>query len=349
MDQKKKAYFDELNIFRALLIFWVVVGHSTEEGLGVGGLFHTYAYSFHMYGFFVLSGILFASKLKRIEGVKDMGAAVFERFKRLIIPYLFFSLVSYALKFVFEKYALNSISKNIFLDLLTGTDNPNGGIWFLHALFVISVLAILLCKLPDWLNLTVFTGLYFASPFLAVDGISVLNRTLRYGMFFFFGIFIAKYYGRISEAVCGFFKKRLNLSAALTVVYFGFSLMIVFAVFAKDIKATSYQNFLFLTLVILFNVLVHYLLAHTANAIAPLKKPLTVIGDYGMDIYLIGYYVQIAIRVVLGQMLGAPDVLCSVLMLVFGLLAPIPISKYIIRKFRLTSAVMLGAFPKKDK
>lgn len=64
---------------------------------------------------------------------------------------------------------------------------------------------------------------------------------------------------------------------------------------------------------------------------------------------MFGYYVQIAIRVVLGTMLGVPYVLYSLLMCVLGLLLPIPISKYIVRKIKLAKMLMLGEFTKKDK
>lgn len=68
------------------------------------------------------------------------------------------------------------------------------------------------------------------------------------------------------------------------------------------------------------------------------------IGDYGMDIYMIGYYVQIAIRVILYSMLNVNVHICSASMFIFAIIIPIPLSKYIIRKFKLTNAVMLGNF-----
>lgn len=78
-----------------------------------------------------------------------------------------------------------------------------------------------------------------------------------------------------------------------------------------------------------------------------IKKPANIIGNYGMDIYMIGYYVQISIRVVFGSMLGLPYLFYSICMFIFGLVLPIPISKYIVRKIKILRILVLGDFSKK--
>lgn len=62
------------------------------------------------------------------------------------------------------------------------------------------------------------------------------------------------------------------------------------------------------------------------------EKLWMVLGDYGMDIYMIGYYVQQAIFVVCGKILGFDYLVYAWMMLFLGLIAPIFLSKYVVRK-----------------
>ena len=94
------------------------------------------------------------------------------------------------------------------------------------------------------------------------------------------------------------------------------------------------------------NIVIYYLLSVVINAFVKLKKPFMTIGNYGIDIYLIGYYVMITLRVLMKSMLGLPYLVYSLSMFVFGLLLPIPISKYIVRKVRILRILALGDYKK---
>ncbi|MBR0411948.1 MAG: acyltransferase [Eubacterium sp.] len=339
---QEKKYYDELNIMRALVIFWVTAGHSFNKGATLGGFLHGYAYTFHMAALFLLSGLLFYKKAESIDSVKSGVAVIKDRFLRLIIPYLFYSAVSYVLKMFFEKYANNKLSSNIIIDLLLGENNPNGGLWFLHTLFVLCVVAVLLCKVPH----LVLTGVFFAikifTLFVPVE-IPVIGMVMHFGFWFFAGMSLYTCYPK----VIGFMTEKLKNSKLLYggcfVLLFGAGIFGVYmGVFAN--KESDYTTFL----ICLANIVAWYMISVTVSTTGVLKAPLMVVGNYGMDIYMMGYYVQIAIRVALGSMLGVPYAIYSVLMLILGLLLPIPVSKYIVRKFRITSFVMLGDYKKKE-
>ena len=55
-----------------------------------------------------------------------------------------------------------------------------------------------------------------------------------------------------------------------------------------------------------------------------------------------GYYVQQAIVVICGKILGLDYLIYAWLMLIFGLIAPIILSKYIVRNNRILSTLILG-------
>lgn len=342
MAEIKKKYYDELNIFRSLIIIWVVIGHSFNSGNDFLGLLHVYAYSFHMKAFILLSGLLFAKKLKAVNGFKDGLMLVKDRFLRLMVPYFFYTAVSIVLKIFLDEYANNKLSMSVIKNSLLGVSNPNGGLWFLYALFVISVFAVLLSWLPSWAGLlisAVLYGVYLCVPVLAVT--PIVNFITCFGIYFFIGVYLYEHYDKISEAMNEFVNSRKTISTAVALIYLPAAFMIT-VVLARGVQARSIQYFL----LALMNITVYYLLSVVINAFIKIKKPFMTVGCYGMDIYLIGYYVQITLRVLLKSMLGMPYLVYSAAMFVFGLLLPIPISKYIVRKFRILRIFALGDYKK---
>lgn len=339
MERTKKVYYDELNIYRALIIFWVVAGHSFEEGTDIFGFFHNYAYTFHMPAFFVISGFLLAPKLKKINGIKETGLAILDRAKRLLVPFYFFSAVSVVLKIIFNRFAKNPfVDDYSLLDFITGANNPNGGLWFLTSLFIISVFLILLHRLPS-------IAVFIITVVLKVLTLFYSPNILTCFFFFYYsiyvsaGVLIRNYYQYIQKAIKLLIKKR-TLSICVTSVLFAVSF--VLSIYCKRMGNLAY-------LYRVFNIVIWFILAVLLNEFEKIKKPFMTMGSYGMDIYVLGYYVQIAIRVIFAQIFGLPVWIYSPMMLIFGLVLPIPISKYFVRKFKLTSALMLGSFPKKDK
>lgn len=344
MAETKHKYYNELNIFRALVIIWVVIGHSTDyNAFFLSGFLKHYAYSFHMQAFFVLSGMLFSKKVSGIDSVKKAWSTIVGRFQRLMIPYFFYSVVSYLMKFFLEKYAFNQLTDNPVLDVLLGKENPNGGIWFLHTLFVFSVVAVLFCKVPPFIMLVLSLGLKIASLFGAIPyfGLSPLKQIYINSVYFFFGIFIYRYYDRISEALKRLLQQKKPLAGIISAVL----AVTTFAVFYLLYK--NRLNFIGMWfLMAIVHILVWYILAVCMNTFNVAKRVLMPIGNYGMDIYLIGYYFQTAVRVIFGTILGTPFWFFTLLMFVLGLWLPIPVSKYFVRKFKWTRRILLGDFSK---
>jgi len=343
MASATKKYYDELNIFRAIVIIWVIIGHSFDAQQDFPGYLHHYAYSFHMKAFFILSGLLFAAALRRIDGVRSAAALTGKRFVRIMVPYFFFTAVSYVLKFFLEKYANNPLSHTIITDALLGRNNPNGGLWFLYTLFWLNVLAILLHRLPAWLSLLLSAVLFVLRMYTGWLSYPIIGNVSAYAVYFFLGLFLAAYYEKISVAVGAAFKKHRALMTTVTLLLTAGSFAAVYFHFIGKIHF-PFNTVLFA----LANTAVAYLFAWLLSSIRPAKRFTMTIGKYGMDIYMLGYYVQITLRVVLMSMLGLPYAVYSAAMCICGLLVPIPISKYIIRKFRITRLLVLGDYSKKE-
>lgn len=342
----QKKYYDELNIFRALIIVWVAIGHSINFELNFIGFFYSYAYSFHMIAFFVLSGFLFESKIKRSrEGIKIALSNIADRAKRLLVPYTFFSIISVILKIFLDNYAYNKLGNNpltVFTNIISGL-SPNGGIWFLYALFLISALAILTCKVNSIIMLIITFGLRILLIFIPIT-INPVDLIFRYSFVFFLGVVIKENYEAISKSFERLFSKKNGtlILSAITIIAG------VISIFAVYLAARNEISDIIKIALSLYNTVLWYLIAQLINRTKAAKKFAMIVGNYGMDIYMIGYYVQIPIRVVFITILGLPYVPCALMMFIFGLLLPIPISKYIVRKVKLFRALMLGDFSKKE-
>lgn len=343
---KSKKYFDELNIFRALVILWVTLGHSTllagdYSSFDLQSFCHGYAYSFHMPALFMLSGMLFSGKFNNSKGIKNKAKVIGDRFTRLMVPYFFYTAVSYLLKMFTEKYAYNELQTGgkAAVDILFGMNNPNGGIWFLNTLFFISLIAVII----NIIDIRIITAGAFAvsllSNFTTVLNFNYTNNICKYSVFFFIGIMLMSKgtYEKISEKITSI--KNKNMLSIISAIGVMLSLAVTYlSLYKTDSEVIKY-------IIIYTNILVWYIVAAAVTVNSKITKKCTMcIGDYGMDIYMIGYYVQIAMRVVLFSMLGLNAHICSFAMFILAIIVPIPVSKYIIRKFKLTNAVMLGNF-----
>ncbi len=344
MAEATKKYYDELNIFRAFVIIWVIIGHSFDNDPHFFGFLHSYAYSFHMKAFFVLSGLLFAKKVLGVTGIKDCLTEIKSRFLRLMVPYAFFTVVSYALKFIFNDYAKNKISREMIINTFTGSMNPNGGLWFLYALFIISVFALLLYKIPAWAGLLITAVMYFLYWQFGLLNYPILCHVSHYGVFFFTGMFIYGYYDRISSSLKGFYERHRAVSGVLSAVMLALSFTAVYLY-----KKSTHREYYFLLILTVFNTVTWYLVSHCVLSLGLFKPALMTVGNYGMDIYMLGYYVQTILRLVLGTWLGIPYLAYSAVLCIAAIVIPIPVSKFIVRKFRITRALVLGDFKKEVK
>lgn len=342
----KKKYFDELNIFRALVILLVTLGHSTiaftdYSSFSLTGLLYGYAYSFHMPALFLLSGMLFSGKFTESKSIKQKSEITLNRFERLMIPYFFYTAVSFVLKLFMQRYAFNPVQTSVktFVDILFGVNNPNGGLWFLNTLFFITLISLLINRIDIRISTVAALILSIITEFTPWLKFEYTKNITIYLVYFLLGILISTKcnYDKISEKFSKI--KNKNLLSIITAICLVLSVTITYLnLFIIDSKILVF-------VIRFFNIFTFYLVACAISVNSTHTKKLTMmIGNYGMDIYMLGYYIQIAIRVVFYTILGLNIYICSFAMFIFPIFITIPISKYIVRKFKITRAVMLGDF-----
>lgn len=251
-----------------------------------------------------------------------------------MVPYFFLTVVTAVLKLLFGAFARNPLNySTLAVDVLIGRNNPNGGLWFLYALFVISIFGILF----DTINRTTLTGtmfvLYMLNTVVFKQSGYVVGFFLSYAWIYFMGGAVRKHlYEKIRNSELLMSAKGMVVIAVVSVGY----MMLAF------VKIYKSQSWFLATVVTIIGVFLLFIIAIQIEHCHCGEKLWMVLGYYGMDIYMIGYYVQQAIFVVCGKILGLDYLIYAWLMLLFGVIAPIFLSKYIVRKSRILSMLILG-------
>lgn len=127
-----------IDIAKCIGIILVLIGHVSKNKN-----IHTFIYSFHMPLFFIISGYLYCYKDNYIK-----NKAI-----KILIPYLFFSVVSFTYWYFIERNIrgqdINPITPLVNIILARGGDENyvyNVALWFLPCLFITEVICHILIK-----------------------------------------------------------------------------------------------------------------------------------------------------------------------------------------------------------
>ncbi len=330
---KAKQFFSELNIMRGMAVLCVVIGHSFDPTIEptILGFLKGFVYCFHMPAFFFISGFLVKEQNLSLG---NKIAKVKHKAERLMVPYLFLTVVTVGLKIVFGVFARNPLNYNtLVVDVLVGRNNPNGGLWFLYALFVISITGILVSGIDLKVLFVISVLLYFLNTLVLHQSGYVLGFFMTYAMYYFGGAVFRKYcYTKIV-------KSKLVISMQCKISILVSTILLIMLAFIY----VYYVNYWLLsTIITVGSIIVLYFWALIVDLGNKGKRIWMTLGEYGMDIYMIGYYVQQSIYVVLGKFLHLDYYVYAWCMLVAGAILPILISKYIVRNNKLLSKLILG-------
>lgn len=320
--EQKKTYYPEINIARGFALLFVTLGHSFPDAVGALGRIYNICYSFHMGLFFILSGFVIARKfISRDYKITD---EIKNKSIRLLIPYFVFSVITLIMKVFTEKYANNPFSLKDSYKILLGI-NPNGGLWFLWTLFVISVIFILLGKLKH--NLIYFAVLSAAAYIINLFVPKIfISGVLRYAVFYAVGIFIYKYYDAFKKYI-------LN-------PYCSSAMLILFCVTHIFRLKTDY-----IVTCLSASIFIMFL----SQSIMKFKDKTKIIytvfnelGTYSYDIYLLSYFIQVPLRVLFKSIFPIPELLLYFLMFTLGTIIPYLASKFILRKVPIFNLLLFG-------
>lgn len=162
------------------------------------------------------SGYLFTTN----EPVKKYGIKkyYFGRLERLMLPYVFVSLVMFLPKLFIAENSGKTLEMNVLKLLCYPRESVLPHLWFLPTLMIISLLAPLFQKIIEnkW-GAAVLAAVTFVLMFLPdVTGYFAVDDVKRYVFWFVFGMITVKYRGNAREQSRG--ARMLAIGAAITYV-----------------------------------------------------------------------------------------------------------------------------------
>ena len=198
-----KEKINWLLILQGWAMLWVIIGHSP-----MGGAYGTdseivmslrnFAYSFHMPCFIFISGYLFY--LTRIRNSMTWRNMFSDKLKRFGIPYIVFSILTLAIK----SMAGGEVSRpvelslyNFFMTFISPGNGPLALLWFILVILwyfalspvwkyvlnrkALSIITIIILLILNIANMPYYQILSFTS-------------TLKFGIYFFLGMIFSKYH-----------------------------------------------------------------------------------------------------------------------------------------------------------
>lgn len=316
-----RRHYPEITVARGLIALLVILGHAFPDGdramadpLARG--IHDFIYSFHMGAFIFIAGFVAAPKL--LEGC-DLRGELRRRFRRLLVPYVCWTAVLLALKQVFGALARQRFSLGEAWKLFVGAEHL-GWLWYLWTLFVISALFLLLFRWHRDARWALAVGLilYLLHP-LIPD--SPLARVAKYAVFYALGV-----WARAHE---GAWARRIDHAAVLAV---GLLLPVAGALAPVPYLLTGCAG----------TALVLWASRRVVKWPGRANDFWRELGERSYDVYLLGYYVQTPVRVVLDRMLHVaywPQVaVCAAL----GLIVPLLLSRHLVPRLGWFRRAFLG-------
>lgn len=333
----EKKYYNEINLWRGIIVILVVLAHSinSTQYPSLLGFMHDYIYIFHMNALFLISGFL-AYKVRLIDNKNSQIEFLKNKSIRLLVPYLFCTIISIILKLFLSEYAKNPLdTKKIPVNVILCIDNPNGGIWFLYVLFILSVIAVLSYKVDIKIivGISILLKIYSLSE-IGDGGIPLISLVSRYAIYYFFGIYIFNKYEHIKERIENNLKIR--------------GLMVVEIIFTIVISYLNIYYFNNKYLDFLLSVMIIYI-SYKSVILIKDNKVLNNCGKHGMAIYIIGYYIQQSIFVIMSKFLGINYNVYWIFMFIIPIIGSLLIDKYIFKKNNLIRFLVLGEKSQKLK
>jgi fucose 4-O-acetylase-like acetyltransferase len=322
--ENRPGEIKEVTLLQSIGIFLVVFGHSYVEmnqhpGDPVLSSFywlHNFIYSFHMPLFMFISGLLFANKNYGQPGL-DYAKYVSSRFKRLLVPYIVISTLTFPIKAVLSKFAVRPVDLSLIAyikSIIYPFSNPIFFYWFLPTLFAVSLLAPILVRLIQGKNRAFFLVAITA----ALIALNIYNpfHSLLFNIKGIAGYLIYFWSGCVfwvvKDKICSVLRS-VPIAAGLLSLLVGINLL-------------GYSNPKLAILAaftgILLALCAAYKFTETGHGI------LGPINGYSYQIYLLSWFPQIFAKILLYDILHLGFYVSFVFMLLGGLFVPLIVTRW---------------------
>lgn len=312
------AFIKFIAYLQVIGIILVVFGHSFHEypddAYGQSLLIYRLCYNFRMPMFMFVSGFLMMYTEFMREKIPSIRRFGLVKIKRLLIPYVVLTLLTYFPRAGLSGFADESVAlsaTNTLKSLYMTEMLPIPYFWFIQASFLLLICTYIVISLsrrfniPDSLTITGLIAASVCLEFIGWDGMNIfgLKQAVFYSMFFIAGIVYCKYFSTID--------KYLPLDSF-------FSFCIAFTVWIATFihwEGTAYvqiSSFFGIAMCIAFARL---MVKHHVTVIDHL------IGANYM-IFLLSWYFNVATQQILSHYVAFPWQVHTLLSLTFGIYVP---------------------------
>ncbi len=312
MNNEKYSYISFLQIVGPI---FVILGHSIN-GLKINGRWYVFSkewiYIFHMPLFFLISGYLFSFR-GFLKG-RSYSRFMANKFKRLLIPYLFWNLLFAVPKCFLQAYIADDTPVNV-LGLLKAFLYPRqniwGHTWFLFGLFIVYSLSPVIEKILkrknlilNFILLLVCIILYLLPIRTEFIALSDIHKDL---LFFILGCLLGQMKKETFLSVMNEYRCFLIFGAVVTSV--------VFVAFYHNVIPFLFIPCTFILLGLL----------SIGTTVTELSKPLERVANDSFAIYILHWPVMIFVRIVMYQILGSNQWLTMAAMCIMGWIIPVTV------------------------
>ena len=300
----EKVILRELDYLKIIGVLLVVIGHCTSIYTGgwvftspvkssVYGLIASYVYTFHVPMLVFVSGAIYYYCRINKEKYSSIKSLIINKFKRLILPFLFVGIL-YSIPI---KYTIGMAYGNIFSNMKSFILGLNTGhLWYLLMLFNIFILFylyesfILNKKYSIVLNLILFSILYISSGFFT--NIFQINRAIQYSIFFYLGY---EFFRSKDKLILKLEKLKSKSILIMTPILIAISLVLILVSKMKLSSIMLSKFFSLINVVIaMICIIICYLIVYLINnrmkniiLKEKIDKLINIIGKYSFNIYLL--------------------------------------------------------------
>lgn len=326
------GFIPEISIAKGIAILLAVVGHSLPDAVksfwivGKESFYYDlyiWIYTFHMATFFLCSGFLLFYKTSQAS----LRSQLRKRTKRLIVPYMFYSLTYLFLKSVLGNFADHPLQGGDFWRIFIG-ESPCYGIWFLWTLFVVSALLLTIRKFTQrWTFFFALSIVLYSFPFFFNMPRGFASVSTNF-IWIVLGGYLATHY-----------KWMVHLKMKQLLFALSWGILAIF-IFVANLSLPFVST--------LLGVLGLYLLAYCISNVwrrGMLYRVFDIMGIYCMDIYLFSMFILVPLRILyvnFNVMSVLPYPAYVVVAVIAGVVLPILISKYGVRRVKFLKRVLLG-------
>lgn len=293
VDKKRIEWVD---IFKALMVFFVAFGHTAYDFEPAGAICNMYVLSFHVSGFFFVSGYLFSRRnISFWEFLK-------KKIKTLMIPYYIFAVISVVIyvalgALIYSNLDVEHKSMDLLENLfgifyangLTGYMKWNLSLWFIPCLFITTIIFFFVVKLVKLIEAKTNFHIAVWGVMVGLVVLAYLNYYVFQLKYLPFGLEVSFY--MLPVMLLGFWvrqavnidniSKRILFCVSIVLIIIGGAITLITQNYVSVVSSWLGNNLLVFYGSMLFSVFGYMFLSHTI-----VSKILSYMGRNTMAILL---------------------------------------------------------------